>query len=85
MVPLNIRYFETNCPMLHDIYNLDSIDSVLEKLSDNQFMLNKAYNFQFSSEQEVSFPMHVYMFYEQLKTFTLSFKEDLLKVRKFNI
>jgi len=85
MVPLEINYFESNCSMLKDIYNFDSIDTLLKNLKDNQFMLNEAYHFQFSSEQEVSFPLYVYMFYEQLKKFTLSFKEYLVKVRKFNI
>jgi len=85
MVPLHIRYFESNCPMLKDIYDFQCVESFLENLNHNQFSLNQAYHFQLSSEQENSFPFHVYMFYEQLKKFTLSFKEHLLKVRKFNI
>jgi len=85
MVPLDIRYFEMKCPRLKDIYNFDCIETLLENLSDNQFMLNEAYHFQFSPEQAISFPLHVYMFYEQLKKFTLNFKEYLLKVRKFNM
>jgi len=85
MVPLDIRYFEMKCPRLKDIYSFSTIDELLENLSDNQFMLNEAYNFQFLPEQAISFPLHVYMFYEQLKKFTLNFKEYLLKVRKFNI
>jgi len=85
MVPLDIRYFEMKCPRLKDIYSFSSIDELLENLSDNQFMLNEAYNFQFLPEQAISFPLHVYMFYEQIKKFTLNFKEYLLKVRKFNI
>jgi hypothetical protein len=85
MVPLDIRYFEMKCPMLKDIYNFTSIENLMENLRDNQFMLNEAYNFQFLPEQAISFPLHVYMFYEQIIKFTLNFKEYLLKVRKFNI
>jgi hypothetical protein len=82
MVPLDIRYFEMKCQKLKDIYNFECLNTLLENLNENQFMLNEAYNFQFNPDQAISFPLHVYMFYEQLKKFTLNFKECLLKVRK---
>jgi len=67
LVPLDIKFFETKCAKLKDIYNFESIDAFVETLCDNQFILNEAYQFQYSSEVTTSFPLHVYMFYEQLK------------------
>jgi len=83
LVPLDIKFFETKCARLKDIYEFESIDSFVEILCENQFVLNDVYQFQYSSEVTTSFPLHVYMFYEQLKKLALNLKEYLFKARKF--
>jgi len=83
LVPLDIKYFENKCAKLKDIYNFDCVDGLVDTLCENQFILNEIYHLQYSSEVTTSFPLHVYMFYDQLKKLALNLKEYLYKAKKF--
>jgi len=84
-VPIEIRFFESkNFLELKSIYDFKSVNELIETIFQNQITLNKLYNFQVTNDVSISFPFQVYMFYEQLKSITFTFKEFLGSDRKLN-
>jgi hypothetical protein len=79
LTPLEIKYFEVKLSILKDYNKSENIHVFLETILENQFLLNEIYSFHFASDATVSFPFHVYMFYEQIKKIAIEFKSSTLR------
>jgi len=76
ITPIDIKLFTHKLLRLNDLTDFKSFDALLEKITQNQKMLNEIYNFKlFGSEKVISFPIKIYAFFEHLKNFTRHFRE----------
>jgi len=80
LVPLEIKYFEAKCSVLKDYLKAVNVDVFIEILVENQYILNEVYNFHLTSEATISFPFHVYMFFEQIKKLAIDFKSSSSRI-----
>jgi len=85
-IPLDLKFFEKKILRLKDITDFESLESFIEKIIQNQIILSEAYNFHvYGAESTISLPLKLYYFFEQLKNFSIKFREFLFELKKLNI
>ena len=84
IIPIEFKIFGNKYIKFADLSNFNSFGDLIEKIIENQFILDEVYNLRSGAiDKSNTMPLKIFTFFEKLKEFIFKFQELILDVKRF--